>query len=58
MMRWLILGALLGLLLLYPALLAAVVTIAAAVLGKPLLVAFVAGLATRPYLPRARRWAR
>ena len=57
-MRWLILGALLGLLLLYPSLLALVVTVAAAVLSKPLLVAFAAGLAVRPYLPRLRRWAR
>ncbi|UXY32919.1 hypothetical protein [Streptomyces sp. HUAS TT20] len=58
MMRWLILGALLGLLLLYPSLLAAVLTIAVALLSKPLVVAFAAGLAARPYLPRIRRWAR
>jgi hypothetical protein len=57
-MRWLLFGALLGLLLLYPSLLAVVVTVAAAVLSKPLLVAFAAGLAARPYLPRIRRWAR
>ncbi|MEU6373958.1 hypothetical protein [Streptomyces sp. NPDC046909] len=57
-MRYLILGALLGLLLLYPSLLSAVITIAAAILAKPILVAFGLGLAARPYLPRSRRWAR
>ncbi|WP_019072410.1 hypothetical protein [Streptomyces hokutonensis] len=56
-MKWLILGALLGLLLLYPALLAVVVAIAAAILGKPVVVAFAAGLFVRPRLPRVRRWA-
>jgi len=55
-MRWLILGALLGLLLLYPSLLAVVVTIAAAILSKPLLVAFGLGLAVRGRLPRLPRW--
>ncbi|MEV0183828.1 hypothetical protein AB0I54_31770 [Streptomyces sp. NPDC050625] len=58
MMRWLLLGALLGLLLLYPPLLAVVITVAAALLSKPLVVAFAAGLAARPYLPRIRSWAR
>jgi hypothetical protein len=57
-MRWLILGALLGLLLLYPALLAIVVAIVAAVLSKPVIVAFGLGLAVRGRLPRVRRWAR
>jgi hypothetical protein len=57
-MRWILLGALLGLLLLYPSLLGLVVAIAAAILGKPLLVAFSLGLAARPHLPRIRRWAR
>ena len=56
MMRWLILGALLGLLLLYPSLLAVVASVAAAVLSKPVLVAFGLGLAARPHLPR--RWTR
>ena len=57
-MRWLILGALLGLLLLYPAALAVVAVIVAAILSKPLLVAFGLGLAVRNHLPRVRRWAR
>jgi hypothetical protein len=57
-MRWLILGALLGLLLLYPSLLAVVVAVAAVILSKPLLVAFGLGLVARGYLPRMRRWAR
>jgi len=57
-MKLLILGALLGLLLLYPALLAVAVTIAAAILAKPLVVAFGLGLVARPHLPRLRRWAR
>ena len=57
-MRWIILGALLGLLLVYPALLGIVITVTAAILSKPLLVAFGLGLAARPHLPRMRRWAR
>lgn len=56
-MRWLILGALLGLLLLYPSVLAVVVAVAAALVSKPVLVAFGLGLAARPHLPRLR-WAR
>lgn len=55
-MRFILLGALLGLLLLFPALLALVVAAAAAILSKPLLVAFGLGLAARPHLPRARGW--
>ncbi|MFF4356925.1 hypothetical protein [Streptomyces sp. NPDC001604] len=57
-MRWLILGALLGLLLLYPSLLAIVLAAAVAILSKPLLVAFGLGLAARPYMPRIARWTR
>lgn len=56
-MRYLMLGALLGLLLAYPPLLDLVATVATAPLSQPLLVAFALGLAagvrTRP-----RRWAR
>lgn len=44
-MRWLILGALLGLLLVFPQLLAVVAVIVAALLSKPLVVAFGLGLA-------------
>lgn len=57
-MRWILLGALLGLLLLYPAALTVVAVIGAAILSKPVLVAFAAGLAVRPSLSRPRRWAR
>lgn len=57
-MRWILLGVVLGLLLLYPTLLAIVVAVTAAVLSKPVLVAFGLGLAARPHLPRMRRWAR
>lgn len=54
-MRWLLLGALLGLLLLYPSLLAVVVAVAAAILSKPVIVAFALGLVIRGQLPRLRR---
>nr|WSY53824.1 hypothetical protein OG999_29395 [Streptomyces sp. NBC_00886] len=56
MTKWLLVGALLGLLIVYPGLLAVVVAIVAAILGKPLVVAFAAGLFVRPHLPRVRRW--
>jgi hypothetical protein len=56
-MKWLLLGALLGLLLLYPAALAVVVAIVAAVLSKPVMIAFGLGLFARAHLPRIRRWA-
>lgn len=56
-MRYLLLGALLGLLLLFPPLLAVVVTVAAALLSKPVLVAFGLGLAARPYLRRPKGWS-
>ncbi|WP_328757450.1 hypothetical protein [Streptomyces sp. NBC_00271] len=56
-MRWLLLGALLGLLLVFPPLLA--ILVVAAVASKPVAVTFALGLAARPYLARkARRWAR
>lgn len=51
-MRWILLGVVLGLLLLYPTLLSVV----AAILSKPALVAFGLGLAARPHLPRVRGW--
>jgi hypothetical protein len=56
--KWLILGALLGLLLLYPSLLGLVVAIAAAILSKPVLVAFGLGLVASLRAPALRRWAR
>lgn len=55
-MKWLLLGALLGLLLVFPSLLAVVVAIVAALLSKPVAVAFGLGLAVRNRLPRLRRW--
>lgn len=55
-MKWLLVGALLVLLLVFPQLLALVAAVVAAVLSKPVLVAFVLGLWARAYLPRMRRW--
>lgn len=55
-MMWLILGALLGLLLVFPPLLAVVVAVVTSLLSKPVLVAFGLGLAARPYLRRPRGW--
>jgi hypothetical protein len=55
-MRWLLLGALLGVLLLCPSLLDVVVAIAAAVASQPVVVAFALGLAARPHLRRPQRW--
>ena len=46
------LGALLGLLLVYPPLLAFVVTVAAVVVSKPVVVAFGLGVAVRPHPAR------
>ncbi|WP_328449850.1 hypothetical protein OG780_19295 [Streptomyces sp. NBC_00386] len=57
-MKWLLLGALLGLLIAFPPLLALVVTATAALLSKPVLVAFGLGLAVRVTLPRLRRRVR
>lgn len=56
-MRWILLGALLGLLIVFPSLLALVVAVAAAILSKPVLVAFGLGLATGVRSGRLRRWA-
>lgn len=56
-MRYLLLGALLGLLLAFPGLLAVVAAAAAWILGQPLLVGLGVGLAIRPHLPKTRRWA-
>lgn len=57
-MKWLLFGALLGLLLLFPQLLALVAATVAAVLAKPVLVAFGAGLVAGLRAPQLRRWAR
>jgi hypothetical protein len=55
-MRWLLLGAVLALLLLFPSLLTVIAIVVTAVLSKPVLVAFGLGLVLRPHLPRIRRW--
>ncbi|MCX5338114.1 hypothetical protein [Streptomyces sp. NBC_00140] len=57
-MKWLLMGALLALLLIFPPLLAGTATVVAWLLAKPVLVAFGLGLVVRGYLPRMRRWAR
>jgi hypothetical protein len=56
-MRWLLFGVLLGVLLLYPTLLAQVIDLVAPLLSVPV-VAFAVGLIVRPYLRRPRGWAR
>lgn len=58
MMRWILLGVVLGLLLLFPSLLTVIAAVVTAILSKPVLVAFGLGLAVRLHLPRIRRWAR
>lgn len=57
-MRWLLLGAVLGALFLFPQMLAAVVAVLAVLVTQPVVVAFVLGLAARPYLPLVGRWSR
>lgn len=57
-MRWILAGALLGLLIVFPSLLAVVAAVVAALLSKPVLVAFGLGLAVRVPLTRVRRRAR
>lgn len=57
-MKWLLLGALLALLLTIPGVLATVVALVTALACEPVVVAFVFGLAARPYLPVVRRWTR
>jgi hypothetical protein len=56
--KWLLFGAVLAVLLLFPQLLALVVGVTAAVVAKPAAVAFALGLVARPYLRRPRRWTR
>ncbi|MEV5792653.1 hypothetical protein [Streptomyces sp. NPDC052192] len=57
-MKRLLLGALFGLLIAYPSLLALLLAVAAVLLSKPVVVAFGLGLAVRVHLPRLRRWTR
>lgn len=54
-MKWLILGALLGLLLTIPQTLPTLTAVVATLAVQPLLVAFVLGAAARPYLPLVGR---
>lgn len=53
-------GVLLGVLVLYPALLTQVITLVSPIgdtaVSEPLVVAFALGLVVRPYLRRPRRW--
>lgn len=51
-MKWLILGALIGLVLAIPELFAVTVTAVTALVTEPLFVAFVLGAVARPYLTR------
>ncbi|MEF9903691.1 hypothetical protein [Streptomyces sp. P9-A2] len=57
-MKWLLLGALLGLLLTIPQVLALTTTVVTALASQPLLVAFALGAAARPHLPLVGRWTR
>ncbi|MEV7125857.1 hypothetical protein [Streptomyces sp. NPDC093260] len=50
-MRWVILGALLGLLLAVPQALDLTGTVAAWIVGRPALLAFALGAVARPHLP-------
>ena len=57
-MRYLILGAVLALMLLFPALGTTVLGVAVAAVSQPLLVAFGLGLVAGARLRRTGRWAR
>ncbi|MBL3670250.1 hypothetical protein JL475_30600 [Streptomyces sp. M2CJ-2] len=57
-MKWLFLGALLGLLLTTPQVADLTTTVVTALASQSLLVAFVLGAAARPYLPLVKRWTR
>ncbi len=55
-MRWLLLGVLLGLPIVFPTLWTTVVASVAWLAGKPVVTAFALGLAARPYLRRPKGW--
>ena len=57
-MKWLILGALLGVLIAVPQALDLTASVVDGLASQPLLVAFVLGAVARPFLPLPRRWAR
>lgn len=54
--KWILLGAALAVLLLVPQALAAVVTVAAAAVSQPVLVAFTLGALTRPHMRTPKGW--
>ncbi|WP_199835984.1 hypothetical protein [Streptomyces sp. TP-A0356] len=55
-MRWLLFGALIGLLIVYPSLVTLVAAVVVALLSKPVPVAFALGLIAGVRLRRSRRW--
>lgn len=57
-MKWILLGALMALCLVYPSLLTVISAAVAWVISKPVVVAFALGLIARTHLPRMRRSAR
>lgn len=57
-MKWLILGALLGLLLATPAALDLTTAVVTTLVTHPLLIVFVLGVVARPHLPIVGRWTR
>ncbi|MBB4711182.1 hypothetical protein BJ965_001064 [Streptomyces luteogriseus] len=57
-MKWLFLGALLGVLLTVPQALDLTTSAVDGLASKPLLVAFALGAVARPHLPLPRRWTR
>lgn len=57
-MRWLLLGAVLALLLLFPSLFTVIAIAVTAILSKPVAVAFGIGVWAGVRAPRMRRWAR
>lgn len=57
-MRWILLGAVFALLLLFPALGTVVLGLVAAAVSQPLIVAFSLGLVVGVQVRQSRRWAR
>ncbi|MFF3912696.1 hypothetical protein ACFYZB_04295 [Streptomyces sp. NPDC001852] len=57
-MKWILTGALLALLIVYPSLVTLLASALVWLLGKPVLVAFVVGITAGLRLPWLRRWAR
>ena len=57
-MKWLLLGALLGVLIAVPQALDLTASVVDGLASQPLLVAFVLGAVARPHLPLPRKWTR